>query len=414
MHGFLAVLWGLATVALFGASGLGAAHVLDREARGPLLLAESVLVGGGIAAAAMAVHWVLLVPFVIWSVFVLSQLSFRWTKLGAAAAGLQIGALAWHAVFATQAGLYDWSEWLIRRRDYFFIWGYKARLIFEAHGIPWSFLQGLPRDFTHPDYPLLVPLQFAIPSMLARSWQPQAIGILDTALAGAAVIIAYHCLREAVSPWLAACGSLALAAATLLPFPGFADGPLVAYAASAVLLLRSRRADPLAAVLLSLAAMTKNEGMAFVAATGVALLLTEPRRLRVLLTPALVILLWLTVRWNTPTDLFTAGLFARISRNLPAFPKAFANIGTSQPLLWITALAAILLASRENLRRERFLLIVVAVQLAFYLAAYAVTPLDLVGHVNGSWDRISSHVTMLVAFTGITSIGNALRPPAPE
>jgi hypothetical protein len=160
--------------------------------------------------------------------------------------------------------------------------------------------------------------------------------------------------------------------------------------------------------------MTKNEGIAFVAATGLALLLTEPRRLRVLLAPGLVIMLWLTVRWNMPTDLFTPGLFARVAHNLPLFPKAFVNIGTSQPFVWIVALAALLFAARENIHRERFLLIVAALQMAFYLAAYAVTPLDLVGHVNGSWDRISSHVTMLVAFAGITSIGNALRLPAPE
>jgi hypothetical protein len=407
-------LWGLASVALFAAAGLGATHVLDREARGPLLLAESVLVGGGIVAGSMAIHWSLLLPFVVWSATALAPLRFRPTRSGAVAAALQAGAFAWHAIFATQAGLYDWSEWLISRRDYFFIWGYKARLIFETHGIPWSFLGALPNDFSHRDYPLLVPLQFAVPSILARSWQPQAIGIIDTALAGAAITIAYYCLRKATSPWLAAVGSLAIAGCALLPWPGFADGPFVAYAASAALLLRARRAVPLAAVLLSLAAMTKNEGIAFAAATAITLLSLDRRRLQVMLMPGLVILLWLTIRWNLPTDLFAPGLVARVAHNLPLFPKAFANIGTSQPAVWIATLAALLLAIRENIRRERFLLTLVALQLAFYLGAYAVTPLDLVGHVNGSWDRISSHVTMLVAFAGITFIGNATRRPTPE
>jgi hypothetical protein len=404
----------LASVALFATAGLGATHFLDREARGPLLMAESVLVGGGIVAGTMAIHWSLLLPFIVWSATGVTSLRVRPTVSGAVAAALQAGALAWHALFATQAGLYDWNEWLIGRRDYFFIWGYKARLIFEAHGIPWSFLGTLPNDFSHRDYPLLVPLQFAVPSILARSWQPQAIGIIDTALAGAAITIAYYCLREEMSPWLAVASSLAIAGCALLPWPGFADGPLVAYAASAALMLRTRRAESLAAVLLSLAAMTKNEGIAFIVATAIALLWIDWRRLRVLLAPGLVILLWLTVRWNLPTDLFAPGFLARVAHNLPLFPKAFANIGTSQPVVWIVTLIALLLATRENLRRERFLLTLVALQLSFYLGAYAVTPLDLVGHVNGSWDRISSHVTMLVAFAGITCIANAMRHPTPE
>jgi hypothetical protein len=126
-------------------------------------------------------------------------IAFRTSKAGLAAAALQIPILVWHAAFATRSDLYDWTNWLISRRDFFFIWGYKARLIFEAHGIPWTFLTSLPNDFTHPDYPLLVPLQFAVPSILARSWQPQAIGLLDTALAGAAITVAYYCLREVIS-----------------------------------------------------------------------------------------------------------------------------------------------------------------------------------------------------------------------
>lgn len=402
------MIWGAVTVVLFAAAGLGVARHLDREARGMLLVAEAVLVGGGVAAGAMALHWSLAIPFIFWSAFTKPPLFVRPTRSGAFAVLVQLPLLVWHAVFATRPALYDWTEWLISRRDYFFIWGYKARLIFAAGHIPWTFLGSLPNDFSHSDYPLLVPLQFAVPSMLARAWQPDAIGIVDTALAAAALVIAYHCLPEKV----ATLGTLALAGCALLPWPGFAEGPLVAYSASGILLLRSRRADALAGVLLALAAMTKNEGMAFVAATAVALAITDRKRWRLLVTPALVIAAWLMVRWNLHTDLFTPGLFARIGHNLPLFPKAFLNIGTSQPLVWIAAMGGLALAPRENFRRERFLLLIVGLQLAFYFAAYAVTPLDLVGHVNGSWDRISSHVTMLVAFAGLTSISGAL-PSSP-
>lgn len=399
-------------ILLFLASGIGLARLLDREARGGLLLAEGLLVGGGVVAAILAVepHWsmpALVVPvavLAIWSAAALPPLSaFKsWKTLV-----LSAPVVLWHAWFATRPHLYDWSEWLIARRDFFFIWGYKARLFFLSHGVAWSFLTNLPSDFTHPDYPLLVPLQFAVPSILAGAWTPRDIGLIDTALATAALVIAHSCLREELPPLPAALGTLALTGAVFLPWVGFADGPLVAYASSAILLVRRGRTG-IASLLLALTAMTKNEGMAFVTATAVALALFDRRRWRVLIAPTVVIAGWMLLRWQLHTDLFTPGIVARIAHNVALFPKAFANIGAYQPFLWIGALVAIALAPRENVRRERFLLTIVALQLAFYLAAYAVTPLDVVGHVNGSWDRISSHVTMLLAFAGMTSIGAAL------
>jgi hypothetical protein len=90
-------------------------------------------------------------------------------------------------------------------------------------------------------------------------------------------------------------------------------------------------------------------------------------------------------------------------------PGAFANVPVYQPWVWIAALVAIALAPAANLRRERFLLTVVAVQLCFYLGAYAMTPHDVFGHINGSWERISSHVTLLIAYVGLTSVGESLR-----
>ena len=413
---------GLGTIALFVLSGLGPARLLDRSARGGLLIAESLLAGSGVVAAILAVESVLglrwsgtalVVPvaaLTIWSAAALPPMSFKVTKSGAFTAALQGALVLWHAAYATRADLYDWTRWLIGRRDFFFIWGYKARLFYTSHAIPWSFLGALPNDFSHPDYPLLVPLQFAVPSILAGSWQPRTIGIVETSLAVAALVIAHCCLRDELPPLVAGIGTLALSGCALLPWPGFADGPLVVYSASAALLLRSRRPEgvPMAALLLAMTAMSKNEGIAFVAATAVALAIADRKRLRVLIMPAIVIILWMLVRWNLHTDLFAPGLFTRIAKNVMLFPKAFANIGAYQPIVWAGALGAFALAPRENVRREWFLLTIVGLQLAFYLAAYAVTPLDVVGHVNGSWDRISSHVTMLVAFAGVTSAGAAL------
>ncbi len=401
------MIWGLAAIALFVSAGLGLTHRLDREAHGTLLIAESVLVGGGVAAAAFAFHWALVIPFILWSAVSRPPIALRPTKNGLVAAALPVPILVWHAIFATRSDLYDWTNWLISRRDFYFIWGYKARLIFASGSVPWSFLQSLPNDFTPRAYPLLVPLQFAVPSILARAWQPQAAGIVETLLAAAALVIAWHELP----PRVAGVGTLALAGCALLQWPGFADGPLTAYLTSAALLLRSKRCDPLAAVLLALAAMTKDEGIAFVAGAAIAVVLTDPKRWRTFIFPVAVVVIWLFSQRHTTIDIAVPGLWPRVAHNLPLFPKAFATVGTSQPVVWITALLALTLSLRENLSRERFLLLVIGFQLAFYFGAYAGTMSELVGQVNASWDRISSHVTMLVAFVGLTSIASALPSP---
>jgi len=124
-----------------------------------------------------------------------------------------------------------------------------------------------------------------------------------------------------------------------------------------------------------------------------------------------VIGVWLIIRaaLHLPTDVFVGPLLPRIAHNVLMLPRAFANVPVYQPWVWIAALVAIALAPAANLRRERFLLTVVAVQLCFYLGAYAMTPHDVFGHINGSWERISSHVTILLAFVGLTSVGESLR-----
>lgn len=308
----------------------------------------------------------------------------------------------WHFVAALRPQLWDWADWLISRRDFFFIWGYKARLIQAAHGVPWSFLASLPNDFSHPDYPLLVPLLWA-----AAGVHPVAIAAIDTLLGAGLLVLVHRELRAELSPLTAALGTLTLSGAALLPWVGFADGPLVAFGAAAALLLRRRRSVGIALLLLAAAAMTKNEGMALAVSIAVALAVTGGRALLPRLWPVgAVIAAWLIVRASLglSTDLFTGGVLARIGPNLAAFPRAFATVPTYLPFLWLGSLAALALA-REHIRREAFLLTVVALQLAFYLAAYAITPLDVAGHVNGSWPRLTSHVTMLLGFAGMTSIG---------
>ena len=387
-------------------------------------LPEGVLLGGVLAAAALVVLDLIHVPWSAVSflialgalcVFGVRRRSRR-SESGARAPHSEIfihlltaAVIAWHLAYALRPDLWDWSDWLISRRDFFFIWGYKARLFFMAHGIPWNFLRALPIDYNHPDYPLLVPLLFEVQPVLTGHWQPATLAYLDTALAAALLGIVYRTLRDDFDPPFAAAATLALSGSALLPWVGFAEGPLVAYGGAAALLIRrALRGHPesltLAIVFLAAAAMCKNEGIAL--AVGIAIALAaENRALLARLWPvAVVIAVWLAVRaaLHIPTDLFVGDIGARVAHNLAAFPHAFAHVPTHQPLVWIVALIAILF----DPRRERFLLTTAAIQLFFYLAAYVITPLDVVGHVSGSWPRLTSHVTIFVAYAGATSIGN--------
>jgi hypothetical protein len=403
---------------LFLAAGYAWSRRLAPDADWPLTLAFSLLLGCSVTATALLLLDLSRVPWsapaLLATTVILALPPIR--KISSPRASSFIVHLSSFpnlvtavlvALAATRPEDWNPASFAIGRRDFFFIWGYKAHLFFSEQGIPWRFLAALPNDFSHPDYPLLVPLLYDVQAVLSGNWQPQAFTLIHAALGAALLVIVHHALRDEFDPAIASLGTLALAGCALVPWPGFADGPLVAFACGAALLLRANKHVAVAGVLLALAAMTKNEGLVF----AVVILAVSRMRASAWRAPALVTAVWLAARaaLGLHTDLFAPGIFARIAHNVPQLPHAFANVPAFQPLAWIGALVAILLAPAENVRRERFLLTVVALQLAFYLAAYAVTPLDVAGHVNGSWPRITAHVTMLLAFAGMTSIGERFR-----
>src|SRR5204862_6560280 len=103
--------------------------------------------------------------------------------------------------------------------------------------IPWHLLLSLPNDFTHPDYPLLVPLIFDIDAVLTGAWRPATIAAIDTALAVGLLAVVYRTLRDDFDALYAAAATLALSGCALLPWVGLAEGPLVAYGGTAALLV---------------------------------------------------------------------------------------------------------------------------------------------------------------------------------
>lgn len=372
-------------------------------------LAQTILIISAGAAALLLVTWSR--PVIAIGVVIIAVLGWMFAETGdrPTAGGVLAVALpgVMQAIASVQPWLWDWNEWLIGRRDYFFIWGFKARLFYVERGVLLRFLATWPNDFGHMDYPLLVPLQFDVVAVLGGRFDPRMFGLFQALLGTALLAIAHQCLRDELTPREAALGTLALGSAALVPWFGFAEPTLVAYAASGALLVRrvlcghSRSIGP-AVFFLACAAMAKNEGMAFF----VAVCLAAPRIARRLWPAAAVIAAWLIVRsvLGLHTDVFAGDFLARLSHNIPMIPKGLAFLPAYGSLTVIVAMLAIARNPVVHATRERFLLVLAAIQILFYLGIYAGTPSEVVGHVNGSWDRISSHVTMLIGFAGITSL----------
>jgi hypothetical protein len=125
------------------------------------------------------------------------------------------------------------------------------------------------------------------------------------------------------------------------------------------------------------------------------------------LWPAIAIVTpWFLLRrlHHLQTDLTTGPILDRVTgrlANLKPMFSALATYTTGKPLFWIGVSLALLLTLRAAVTRERFLLVTLLVQTAFFLAAYIVTPHDVTWHVRWSWERIVSQITLPLGFVAI-------------
>src|ERR1700680_326652 len=269
--------------------GLPAALALDRSARGLVLLGVSFLYGSGIiffvllgfsvVGSRWSVIGVTIGALLIWSI--LGVVALR--RSGARTAGrgprphwLDVATLLTvigYALYATVAPLWEWDFWAI--------WGLKARVFFEHGGIDWHFLESRWNTFAHPDYPLLLPLNFDFVAVLQGSWSDRWLGALFVAWGLALLCIVRGLAVRESSTVPAAVITLTAASLAVSRYIGLAEGPLIAFGAGAVLFLRYALLydEPAAwrhgAVLLGLAANVKNEGIALMVAVAVAVLIVR-------------------------------------------------------------------------------------------------------------------------------------------
>jgi len=391
-------------IALALAVGLPLALRLSAPPREHVLrVGESVLLGIAICATTLTLlpwsRWIviaaiLLIAAIAWKRIVLPRPRYD--------ALIVLALLLGYAIYAMLAPPPEY--------DYLTNWGFKAKAFFEVRGIDWRLLgRSIDRN-VHPDYPLLLPLTYDFIAVLRNSWNDAHLGIVHVAFAAALLLVIHETAWEDTRSRIAAIFiAIALIPFAATPWIGLAEGPFIAYATAALLLIR--RGDlTLGAILLGLAASTKNEGLTLVAAAAIGLFCAGRRRDIVRLLPAIVIPLpWLIARslHHLPTDIAASGVIARVVEHAlhpaPLF-AALSSVSLGKPLYWIALAVGIAIASRALVMRERFILVALVVQFACYLGAYLATPFDVAWHVTWSWERLVAHLTPALTYVVLVQL----------
>lgn len=323
--------------------------------------------------------------------------------------------LAALVIYARYAILYAGSHW-----DFWAIWGLKGRVFFDAGTIDWQFLGNRWNAFAHPDYPLHLPLNYTALALAGGGWDDRWIGILYVAFGASLLLIVRAEAARETEARAAAIVTLAAALFALSPQIGLGEGPLIAYGGAALLMIRRaiRDDDLLAlrhgAILLGLAGATKNEGVTLIVAAAIALLLVTRRwRYVVRLWPAVALVApWiiLVAIHALPSDLAAAGVPQRLAMRLHELPQLATAMARSlsNRIMWALLVASLFVIPGRVLRRELFVFIALAIQLAFFTAAYLVTPHDAAWHVASSFGRISTQLGLPFVYVATVALSDLI------
>ncbi len=299
------------------AVGLPVTLALDRGVRGPMLFGLAYLYGSGVVFVVM---------------LLLAIVGVRWTPLSIAVPLISIAAgagwlarrrgaheripiardaesargvayavdfvtalaIAGYALFCTLAPPWEWDFWAI--------WGLKGRVFFELRTIDWRQLESVSNRFAHPDYPLLLPLNYAFTAVVGGAWNDRWLGLLFAGYATAAILVVRELAQRESSRVVAAAIAFGVAFEALSLRVGMAEGPLIAFAGCGVLLMRAAlltdnpAAARHAALLLGLAASVKNEGFALLGAVALTLAAMRPRLLPRLWPAVVLAAPWVVLR----------------------------------------------------------------------------------------------------------------------
>jgi hypothetical protein len=406
--------------------GLPITLAIDRNARGGALVGLSFLYGSGAVFLAMELlPWKL--PLIVAALLAIATVSWWSARRLRRASGSRSGApassparrvisfladatttltLLGYAFFATVAAPWEW--------DFRAIWGLKARVFFEHGGIDWRFLESRWNAFAHPDYPLLLPLNYDFLALVSGAWNDRWFGVLFVAYAAALLLVVRDLASREAAPPVAALITLALAGLACTRYVGLAEGALVAFGTAAILFLRNGEMVH-ASLLFGLAASTKQEGVTLLMAAAIALLLAGRVRDAIRLWPAFAIAApwWiLAAVHGVRSDLLAGGMLHRAAMRLSDIGQFAAMLlqWTPDAALWLAMLAGILIARAAERRREAPWLLILILQFAAMLFAYLTTPYGLRWHIVTSWPRLARQLAPAAAFLTLILLAKTFLP----
>jgi hypothetical protein len=410
--------------------GIPIALSIDRKTRGPMLIGTSFLYGNGamflvlLTLSIVHIRWTLIsVTTTALAIFCAAAVVIARTRTGNPATRqpgnpkphildvLTIISITSYALYATLVPVWEWDFWAI--------WGLKAKAFLEIGGIDWRFLESRWNSFVHPDYPLLVPLNFDFVALVSGGWSDRWLGLLFVAWGIALLLIARALAARETTPFFAALLTLALAAISVSSYIGLAEGALIAFGGAGMLFVRTALLDddPAAwrngALMLGFAANCKNEGMALLVAVTIAVLAVSWSRLIRLWPGYALAAPWLLLRAThaLSTDIAGGSAISRLMARLPYTHEVLGYLAAKlyEPWFWMAILVGILVAPAAARRREAFVLLATAIQLVFYVVAYLSTPHDLRWHVLTSWSRLTGQIAVPITFAVFLMLANSLR-----
>lgn len=300
------------------------------------------------------------------------------------------------------------------------IWFYKAKVFFIEGKVHLSFLtnnslkldqKGVSEAYFHPDYPLLVPL--------VTSWVFLMVGKVNIFYGktlwllffGSLVVLFAWVVKNLINQKVSLFFTFLLLTPAVLfdhlgrKYAGYADLPLAAYFMGAVsfwmmwLKTKERKFAVIAFILASFAALTKNEGVAFL--VGMTLLsfflaIGHRKKLPALAMTTPFVLLspwfWFKFQHGITSYLFINGVnfhLERAVRVLTGFLKEMLNVAHFN-ILWLVVIFSVLVfyLYRWHDRLTRPLLALILWQIASYFFIFLITPLEVEKHLASSLDRL--------------------------
>jgi hypothetical protein len=306
--------------------------------------------------------------------------------------------------------------------DYLAIWGFKGKTFFAEREIPDRLFRWLSLSFSHPEYPLGLPLVYAGIAFLLGRWDDHALALLFPLLQVATLLVLYGWLRRRGSTRPLALGAAALLSQFEPLYRAFTTGMAEVPLSFGVLLLgtsladRIERTDRGASRRLALAALvctaTKNEGLYFVAAAFLVAALSAfsrkgfaARAAAVLALPAaLVIAAHRLIRGSLPLRDFD---FSILSQPAALFPRVAESLSSAvrqtPPSAWIgLAAVGVLVAAGRPSPAGAALLSLAACGFAAYLLLPALAVEGPAWLVETAFFRTTAALAPIVA-AGVTA-----------